>query len=272
MYRFQAVILSFLISFLAIPPIQAQQPLSTESLYSGKLTIGAAEFPPYEFSTEDHQIQGFSAELIDLTLVQMNINSYHHRMYPWKRALESTYTGKIHAIHSTSKNEERKELLWFPDEPLVNSAKVFAVRNNNKQLLNYQSFDDLKGRTVGMIRGYNFPGEFWHFLESNNIKYFEVTHETQLFNMFKAGRFDFLADEIIVLRNMIRNHEDEFTILEHTPIQVKPMYLAFSKASVNKQFVDDFSKALKAVKQTPEYALLCKQYQVLCTQPSHDDE
>lgn len=266
MYRFQVVILSLLICFTAISPTQAQEPLSTEPLYSGELTIGAAEFPPYEFSTLDHQIRGFSAELIDLTLSHMNISNFHHRMYPWKRALESTYAGKIHAIHSTSKNSEREELLWFPDEPLVNSAKVFAVKNDNKALLNYQSYENLKGRTVGMIRGYNFPSEFWHFLDHNDIKYFEVTHETQLFNMFKAGRFDFLAGEVIVLRNMIQDQEDDFTILEDYPIQIKPMYLAFSKASVDKGFVDAFSQALKQVKQTPEYFSLCEHYQVLCTQ------
>ncbi|GLQ30358.1 substrate-binding periplasmic protein [Litoribrevibacter albus] len=125
------VLLSLLFSFDAI----AQQP-SSESLYSGALSIGMAEFPPYEFSTSDHQIHGFSAELINLTLAHMKITSYHHKSYPWKRALESTYAGKIHAIHSTSKNTEREERLWFPDEPLVKSAKVFVVKNDNKQPLN----------------------------------------------------------------------------------------------------------------------------------------
>ncbi|GLQ30357.1 hypothetical protein [Litoribrevibacter albus] len=116
-----------------------------------------------------------------------------------------------------------------------------------------------------MIRGYNFPDEFWNFLKNNDIKYFEVTHETQLFNMLKAGRIDFLAGEIIVIRNMIQDQEGDFTILEDYPIQVKPMYLAFSKASVDKGFVESFSKALKEVKQTPDYAPLCEKYRVLCT-------
>lgn len=239
--------------------------LSYPTFADEELFISASEFPPYEYTLQgDPIVRGFSSELVQATFRNMNQPISQHKIFPWKRALQGTYFGVFDAVHSASKNKEREEKLWFPDEPLVYSSKVFIIRKADKQKINYQSFDSLIGLRLGLVRGFNYPENVWSFIKNNDIQYNESVNTDTLLKMLVRGRVDIIIEESVVAKQFIDEHSYPLELIEDHPVQVKPMYLAFSKESVASELVAKFSDNLKDYKKTEQFLTLCKKYKVTC--------
>ena len=234
---------------------------------SDSLDIAASEFPPYEYSGQPLLgVQGFSADLIRSVLKRMNVKIKRHAIYPWKRGLVMVYRGELDAIHSASTTKERLEYCWFPQEPLTTSSKVFLIKKENLKKLKYESYEDFIGYTIGIVRGFSYPEDFLSFVKTQG-NYHEVVKIEQLFDMLRANRLDYIVSEANVANNFIKlkKLQNEIAIL-NKPLQIKPMFLIFSKKRVNKSFVDKFSVELKSFKYTDEFFMLCKKYDFECDQ------
>lgn len=240
---------------------------ATADQASDSLQIAASEFPPYEYSDQSLLgVQGFSADLIRIVLKKMNVKIKRHSIYPWKRGLMMVYRGDIDAIHSASSTEERLKYSWFPQEPLTTSSKVFLIKKENLKKLKYESYEDLIGHTIGIVRGFNYPADFLSFVKTQD-NYHEVVKIEQLFDMLRADRLDYIVSEANVANNIVKlkQLQNEIVIL-NKPLQIKPMFLIFSKKRVSKSFVDKFSVELKSFKNTDEFFMLCKKYDFECDQ------
>jgi len=227
------------------------------------LLISASEFPPYEYTENGETlVRGFSSEVIRAVFNEMNSPISLHKSFPWKRSLKGTYLGTYDAIHSTSKNPEREMKLWFPEEPLVYASKVFVFRKEDD--INYHSFEALFDLKLGLVRGFNYPPKLWNFIKKYQIQYYESSDSELLFIMLAKGRVNIIIEESVVAKNIIEKYGYPLEILEDYPVQIKPMYLAFSKKSISNEFVSMFSDNLKKFKKTEQFLRLCKKFQVTC--------
>jgi len=224
------------------------------------LNIGTDDWPPYEMKV-DGKISGYATEIIQGTLKQMNVGISKLKIYPWARAEKLLFSGKIDALFSSSKSSTREKHCLFPDEQLVESAWVLFIRKEDQGKLSYKSFEDLKGKTVGVVRNYSYTPEFWDFLKTKG-KYDEVATDQVNFKKLLAKRFHYLVCEYAVGLAIAKSlgASDKVFAFSNAPIKKTGLYIMFSKKKVKHDFVSRFSNELKKFKDTPSFQDIHKRY------------
>lgn len=82
--------------------------------------------------------------------------SFEVRYYPMARLINNVKNGEGIAF-GLSKNSERLEILQFSDFIYANYVWLVTPRTSQ---FNFNTIDDLKGKTVGVIRGVSYGDEF----------------------------------------------------------------------------------------------------------------
>jgi len=227
-----------------------------------KLTIATDNWPPYEIVANDVVTGGFSTEVLQAVLKYMQVDIIGDiRAYPFARLNSYILKGAIDAAYSLSSNEIRRQSCYFPTESLVKSQWVLFIRKKNEATLTFTSLDDLKGKTIGVVRAYAYTSGFWEFLETEQ-NFEVVTNDTQNFMMLSAGRVDFIIAEYGNASTIVHKlglRDQIIPLLDH-PIYTTELYVIFNKQTVQQQFVEDFSSTLKVFKTTLAYENIYQKY------------
>lgn len=167
--------------------------------------------------------------------------------------------GKLHALYPIAKNRGREAVIYYPEEPFCHSEWVFFIRKNDAGKLKFDSFDDLKGKRIGLTRDYKYTPALWAFVKKEN-NYELVTVEEQNFRKLMGKRIDYVISEYMVGMHLSKKLgiRDGITALRENPIESIPLYVGFSKKAVKEEFVDKFSGALKIFKSDSYEQLLYK--------------
>ncbi len=121
-----------------------------------KLVIATTEWPPYVFM-ENGKLTGIDVEIIQEVCKRNGIES-DIQMVPWKRALKEVEEGRMDAIFAPIYTEERAKFLYYPTEPLNIEQNVFlSLKGSGVKAF---KLDELKDKSVGLVRGYKFTPEF----------------------------------------------------------------------------------------------------------------
>lgn len=208
-------------------------------------------WPPYQMKTHD-SVEGFSVDVVRAVHGRLGSATPRIISFPWKRAVDMVKHQRALGVFSINRTPEREVYMRFPDEPLALSPWILWTRSGDR----LQSLEDLKGKKVGVVLGYSYTPEFWEFIETYcDVE--EVRTDQVNFHKLKAGRVDAVAAEFgngYHLKNMIG--ADHVVANMNVLIKRDGLYLAFGKDSVSQQFVETFSRELKAYKQTEEYRRL----------------
>lgn len=222
------------------------------------LDIVCDEWPPYQTVDQNGNLGGFSTDVVNAVLERMNVKVNSLIVYPWKRALTNLQTGKCQALFSANFTQERTEFAWYPKEPLVESLWVIWVKKDSCHT--YTGFSALKGKKVGVVRGYSYTEEFWSFLTTHNV-YEQANSDEINFKKLNAGRIDYAAAELWNGSQILKTlgYKNIVPITSH-PIKSSGLFIMFSKKSVSQDFVAQFSNELIQFKKEPAYQVLLDAY------------
>lgn len=240
---------------------------SSYAVQRTSITLAAGNWPPYSFlSEENNAVSGLSADIIKNVLSNMGVSISQNHIYPWARAELEVFNGNIDAVYTASFNEQRSQHCYFPDEAVIESEWVIFVTEKNKSQLPFTRLEDLANKSIGLVRGYNYPKRFTVFI-NENAKLQYATDEIQNINKLIHQRFDYMPAVKETILYLATHNE---TLLKHQtlsklyvlpkPIQRAKFYLMFSKKNVSEAFVQQFSLALKQFKQTDKYQQLKQKY------------
>lgn len=229
-----------------------------------KLKIATDDWPPYEFkegTPGNEYVTGFSTEVIEAVLKKMNVGiNGRIEQYPWARAEKMVIDGDTDMLYTAATSEKRAKVTHYPQESLMESSWSFFIRKEDEAKLKYDSFDDLKGKKIGVVRAYTYTPELWAFMEKEK-NFEEVVSDELNVKKLMAKRIDFIAMDfgngLALLKRM--GLSDQVTVLK-TPIKSASLYAIFSQKTVEKDFVDKFSAELKTFKATPEYKAIFEKY------------
>lgn len=229
-----------------------------------ELSIATDDWPPYEFKAGDpgnEYISGFSTEVIQAVLKKMNIGIKGKiEQYPWARGEKMVIDGSADMLYTAATSEKRALITHYPTESLMESSWSFFIRKEDEGKLKYDSFDDLKGKKIGVVRAYTYTPELWAFMEKEK-SFDEVVSDELNVKKLLAKRIDFIAMDfgngIALLKKM--GLADKVVVLKK-PIKSASLYAIFSQKTVEKDFVDKFAAELKAFKATPEYKAIFDKY------------
>ncbi len=228
-------------------------------LFGKTLEIAVDVWYPYE-DISNQQAPGFSTEVITNVLQSMGVN-FNLEEYPWARGLKNVYEGISDALFTAFPSEERKRYCYYPDEPLAIEKWVLFIRSEQRANFQFRSYDDLKDKNIGVLRGASVSEDFWAFVKRHN-NYQEVAIDELNFEKLMLGRIDCVVTShsngmVLVKKKGLKG---KVVPLLTRIIKEDNLYIIFSKKTISPDFVKEFSLELKNFKKTGEYQRIYEKY------------
>lgn len=167
--------------------------VSVVPLSAAPLEIGALDFPPYYIVENNTDIKGgILVDMLKMIFERAKIE-YTLKGYPPKRLYTNVGDGTTHVwLGTVGVAEYEGKTLVSPKQLIDINLEVYTLGDEASLP---KSMDDLKGKSIITIFGYNYGGAI-KFLNDpqNNIKTEpSKTHESA-FKMLQAGRAPFVLD------------------------------------------------------------------------------
>ncbi|HPM00993.1 MAG: amino acid ABC transporter substrate-binding protein [Candidatus Cloacimonetes bacterium] len=219
-----------------------------------KLTFICEEYPPYEY-TQNKVPKGLDVEIIDRVCKEAKLD-YEIQFYPWERCMQMIKEGRADAIFGILKNNERLAFLKYPDKSVSMDKRVLITKKNNPSVIN--KLEDLKGRTVGVVRGYAYSDVF----DKSEIFKKDISASSEsMIDKLKGDRFEFAAISEYVAKYYIGNESWSNFKVQPYIITSDPLYTAFSKKSENAmKLFDRYNNALNALEKSGELTKIRNRY------------
>ncbi len=230
-------------------------------LYSQQIQKGIRlvcdDWKPYQFS-EQGVVLGYSYDIVIHVMRELDTDINSMDMLPWKRAVEMLKNDKTDALFSANYTHERAAYAYYPDEPLIISP--WAIWTNADSTDEYTNLGDLKGKAVGIVRGYSYTEEFISFI-SKYCLVEETTYDKQNFMKLEDGRLDYIIAEY-GNGSALLNELGFSNIVPwlKNPVKTDGLYIIFNKRKVSHEFTEHFSHITREFKKTKEYQDLLRKY------------
>jgi len=185
------------------------------------------------------------------------------RPLPWKRVLLEMKSGKIDGFFGGYKTAERESFGLFVEPPISWSTLSIFVREG--EAFPFTRIEDLYGRKIGIVRGYNTSEEFDKAADERKILVEQTSNYVSLIKMLAAGRIEGLvgATSTIQAHFVDMNWTDRFAILSNPIAGPKPVYICLSKQSKSidpEELAAKMNQALKAMETENVFAEIAKKY------------
>ncbi|TWI68105.1 polar amino acid transport system substrate-binding protein [Desulfobotulus alkaliphilus] len=221
------------------------------------LTLVCDIWPPYQIQENSH-VSGFRTELVKniFEMAEIPITVIH--AYPWKRALLMLEKGEVDGLFSANHTPERESYAMYPELPLTESPWVLWTREDSG--ISYTSFADLRGKRVGVVRGYSYTPEFWEILTQYGRPE-EASSDELNFRKLAAGRLDMIVAELnngyfIMQKERIQGIRP----FAESPVKTDGLYLIFNRKRVDEKTAEKFSNALREYRNSEAYKQLHNRY------------
>jgi polar amino acid transport system substrate-binding protein len=164
---------------------------------------------------------------------------------PWKRALRYADNGKI-GIAGIYKNEDRLRRYDYSNEIFEEKLAIFIHKEMN---LNYKAIGDLKGRTIGVIRGWSYGDEFDHYRRQNLFIVDEAQSDEANFHKLLKKRIDCAiaieeSGQGILANEIFSSH----IVQLHPYVATNATFLIFPKSARQTPLLSQFNLALSALR------------------------
>lgn len=231
----------FLAIFFASGTLLAGEPLASDKQI---IKLGYVDFPPYEFE-QDGKPSGVLVDIVN-TIFQKADIPVEMQLFPFKRAYQITKDGEIDGLFNFYKTEERLEYFDY-SEPIIKNPLVIFVRKDSK--IDYNKLEDLKGLTVGTMRGYSYGTDF-----DKSVLFTKEEADLHVSNLKKLafGRIDaYPCDKLVGLHVAMKNDlMSELKILSK-PINVMDGHIGFTKGK-HQDIINRLNKAIAEMYQSGE--------------------
>jgi len=224
-------------------------------IYAGQtVTLATLEWEPYIGPNMDNN--GYVHEIVVEAYKRSGIK-VDIRFLPWARAVKTAETGKRDGLFPEYYDESRLENFVFSDSFPGGPVGLYKRKDNkisfavDPQKKQTEALKALKQYRFGVVRGYVNTKEFDNadFLTKDIAN----SDETNLKKLFK-GRIDFIfIDKYVAKHIIVRKYPHFLSELDfmEPPLEIKPLYIAFSKKAKNyQQKLNAFNMGLKILRET----------------------
>jgi ABC-type amino acid transport substrate-binding protein len=217
------------------------------------VTLATLEWEPYIGPNMDNN--GYVYEIVAEAYKRSGID-VDIRFLPWARAVKTAETGKRDGLFPEYYDEGRLEKFVFSDSFPGGPVGLYKRKDNkisyavDPQQRQTVALKALKQYRFGVVRGYVNTKAFDEatFLTKDVAN----SDETNLKKLFK-GRIDFIfIDKYVAKHIIVRKYPHFLSELEfmEPPLEVKPLYIAFSKQAKDYQAkLKAFNDGLKKLRE-----------------------
>lgn len=223
--------------------------LSVTALAKDKIYVGTnAEFPPFEY-LENGEITGFDMDLVheigkivdaDIKIVDMAFDG----LLP---ALQMKKVDLV--IAGMTANEERMKTVSFT-QPYYTASQVIIVKEGDNSI---KSFDDLKGKKVGVMLG--FTGDMVvSDIDGVKIERFNAAYAGIM--ALQAGKVEAIVLDSEPAKNYVAQNKG--LVLADADAEQEEYAIAVRKN--DKELLEKVEKALTEIKENGTYDKLIQKY------------
>lgn len=215
-------------------------------LQAKNLTCYTTEFPPFVIH-KNNRISGIDVDIIAEAAQRSGI-IVDFKLLPWVRLeneLKKGGASEVECAFSFAKNDAREGYMDFTNAPIKLTSYVLFAKNGS--VARQDGIAGLKGKIIGLRRGFIVPGIFEEMRRKNDISIQEIDSDEANFVKLEKGRID----------GVITNAEVGYAILSpaqlsaFTPIELAiekvPTYIVFNKEKKLSAQLAAFNKAMKEI-------------------------
>ncbi len=175
--------------------------------------------------------------------------------FPWGRAMRLAKFGDFDGTLVWFHNPEREKDFYI-SVPVLEVKFVFF---HLKSLpFTWETIDDLKGRTIGMLLPTKLSQAFEEAMKSGKLHVDRASTIEMNFSKLLLKRMDLFVTDIDVGNAILNRHfkPEEATSITYNskPVHAKPMYLLLSKKiQKNGRMIQSFNRGLKQLKANGKY-------------------
>ncbi len=204
--------------------------------------------PPFMFQ-EKGEAQGLYPSLIQAVFQRLGSQAAINA-YPWKRALAMGETAKA-GIGGIYKNSERLKIFDYSDPIYVEKLLLYIRKGKN---IEFQALTDLKGKNIGIIRGWSYGNEFDQARRAGLFTVEEVGNDDANFKKLLLDRVaGVIAIDLAAARLIQQNNYQTKIEALSRPVAVNETYLVFAKISQKTDLLVRFNTALAEMKRDGSY-------------------
>lgn len=226
-----------------------------------ELTFVGDVWPPYNMQPNS-EFEGYVVDLLK-AIFEPNGHTVKYEIIPWSRALVEVEKGTFEGIIGPFKDEAPGFI--FPASAMGVSRLSFFVRKNDPWVFN--GIDSLKGKFVGVIRGYGYRPWLNKYRESHPEQFTQLSGPDAVKRhilMLLKGRVDVLPENAMAISfhaNLI-GRLDEIRFAGNDTIgETKKQYVAFSPANKKSSiYAAQFDKGLQKLRENGKLKKILSRY------------
>ncbi len=241
---FTSLLLFFL---LPLPTAYAEEKLKCA-------TTGS--FSPISYM-QGNNLAGIDVDQFNQAARRLNID-VEILVMPFPRILRHMEEGTLDCMFASFKTPAREVYMDFTSVPIHVSSLVFYEKNGSN--ITFNRLEDLKGLTVGLVRGYKNSAAFDEAVDQGLVNVEFVTNIEQNFQKLRFGRLDLVLINRHVGGNIIKNLSIANIRPLPVPLIAQPAYLTFSKKRRLTHLVPLFDNELTKAKQDGSYQTIIDKY------------
>lgn len=229
-----------------------------------QLKLGFESWEPYQYVGLEQQASGLDIEIIQATAGRMNCTLVLQHG-TWQELLGQFRQGQLDVLLGASKTPAREEFALFSEPYRAEQFQLF-VRKDDASKYNFGSVAEMVAakHKVGLISDYYYGEQISALYDDDQMRpqFVESTMSEQNIAMLLDDQVEAVLEDSFVGAAIIRRKGLEQQIQPH---QVKlpetPIYVMFSKSTVQPELVSSFNEALRQLKDSGDYQLLIGKYQ-----------
>lgn len=201
--------------------------------------------PPFMYAGTDDRAEGLYPAILQAVFKRMD-QPLEVLAVPWKRALVMSRAGTA-GIGGLYKNTERLKVYDYSDRLFSEKLVLYVPADKT---FHFAGLDDLRGKHLGVIRGWSYGNEFDAARRRGLFKTESVRSDANNFLKLAAGRIDaVVAIQVSGDAALKKLGLQKRIVPLDQPIAVNDTYLAFSKSSNQRPLLARFNEALAGMRR-----------------------
>jgi len=195
MSSFKKIVLLVLLAFVAMPIFAQTESKSAQKVFASGCEI---DYPPFCLVTSEGVATGFSVELLNAVLAEMNCSASYETGV-WGNLKAKLEHGDLEVLPLVGRTPEREMTMDF-SVPYMTLQGCLVVRETNDEIA---TIYDLKEKEVAVMKNDNAE----EFIDRNNYGFIKVTYPTfaEALQNLANGRHDTIILQKMVAVKLIKD-------------------------------------------------------------------
>ncbi|MDD4973520.1 MAG: transporter substrate-binding domain-containing protein [Bacteriovorax sp.] len=226
--------------------------LLSTGLSAKELKINTIDIFPFGYTSPDGQATGLIYEISN-KIAQTAGFTFTNILAPYPRTIINLKNGNADFVIRYTNAELNK--IAFPVASIISFQTIIFGNKDG----HFKSLKDLRGKTIGKIRGGIFDD---HFEEDKEIEKYEVNDYDQLFKMLLAKRYDaIIGSSIGLYSNAKKMNISRKELGRPLHLQHKFFVLHLTKKNIDQKTIEALKLAIHKLEANGEILRIVKSYE-----------